>query len=49
MAQGSNDNSSDRITRNRVKKATSIGRSVRTRPNSKNQKRDWKKYRGQGK
>jgi hypothetical protein len=32
-----------------VKKKTSIGNSVRSRPNSKNAKRDWKKYRGQGK
>lgn len=32
-----------------VKKKTSIGNSVRSRPTSKNAKRDWKKYRGQGK
>jgi hypothetical protein len=32
-----------------VKKKTSIGKSVRSRPNSKNQKRSFKKYRGQGK
>jgi hypothetical protein len=31
-----------------VRKVTSIGKSVRSRPNSKNQKRNWKKYRGQG-
>jgi len=48
MAQSS-DVTSGQIKRNRVKKVTSIGRSVRTRPNSKNQKRDWKKYRSQGK
>lgn len=41
--------STGQIKRDRVKKVTSIGRSVRTRPNSKNQKRNWKKYRGQGK
>ena len=41
--------SSDQIRRERVKKVTSIGKSVRTRPNTKNQKRNWKKYRGQGK
>jgi len=32
-----------------TKKKTSIGNSVRSRPKSKNAKRDWKKYRGQGK
>jgi len=32
-----------------VKKRTSIGDSVRSRPKNKNQKRNWKKYRGQGK
>jgi hypothetical protein len=32
-----------------VKKRTSIGDSVRSRPKSKNKKRNWKKYRGQGK
>ena len=32
-----------------VKKKTSIGNSVRSRPKSKNAKRDYKKYRGQGK
>ena len=32
-----------------VKKRTSIGRSVRSRPKNKNQKRSYKKYRGQGK
>ena len=32
-----------------VKKKTSIGNSVRSRPKSKNSKRDYKKYRGQGK
>lgn len=29
-------------------KRTSIGLSVNSRPNSKNAKRNWKKYRGQG-
>ena len=28
---------------------TSIGRSSNSRPNSKHKKRDWKKYKGQGK
>ena len=32
-----------------VKKRTSIGNSVRSRPKSKHKKRTWKKYRGQGK
>ena len=32
-----------------VKKRTSIGRSVRSRPNNKHKRRMWKKYRGQGK
>lgn len=32
-----------------VKKTTSIGRSTRTRLRSKNQKRNGKLYRGQGK
>ena len=32
-----------------VKKRTSIGRSVRSRPKNKNKKRSYKKYRGQGK
>lgn len=33
----------------RVKKTTSIGKSVRSRPKNKHQKRGFKKYRGQGK
>jgi hypothetical protein len=33
---------------NRVKKTTSIGKSVRSRPRNKHQKRGFKKYRGQG-
>lgn len=32
----------------RVKKTTSIGKSVRSRPKNKSQKRSFKKYRGQG-
>ena len=32
-----------------VKKRTSIGRSVRSRPKNKNTRRNFKKYRGQGK
>ena len=35
--------------RDPVKKRTSIGDSVRSRPKNKNKKRSWKKYRGQGK
>jgi len=35
--------------RDGVKKRTSIGRSVRSRPKNKCKKRTWKKYRGQGK
>ena len=38
---------SSTIARNRVKKRTSIGHSVRSRPKNKNKCR--KKYRGQGK
>ena len=33
----------------RVKKRTSIGHSVRSKPNNKGKKLSWKKYRGQGK
>ena len=35
--------------RDPVKKRTSIGYSVRSRPKNKHKKRTWKKYRGQGK
>ena len=35
--------------RDAVKKRTSIGDSVRSRPKNKYKKRTWKKYRGQGK
>ena len=35
--------------RDAVKKRTSIGDSVRSRPMNKNKRRSWKKYRGQGK
>ena len=35
--------------RDRVKKVTSIGDSVRSRPKNKSKKRSWKRYRGQGK
>ncbi len=35
--------------RDPVKKRTSIGDSVRSRPKNKNKKRNWKKYKGQGK
>ena len=33
----------------RIKKTTSIGKYVRSRPKNKAAKRGWKKYRGQGK
>ncbi len=33
----------------KVKKKTSIGHSRLSRPTNKYKKRDWKKYRGQGK
>jgi len=33
----------------RVRKVTSIGNSCRSRPKNKHKKRNWKKYRGQGK
>ena len=35
--------------RDPVKKRTSIGDSVRSRPKNKHKKRSYKKYRGQGK
>ena len=35
--------------RDAVKKRTSIGDSVRSRPKNKNKRRNWKRYRGQGK
>jgi len=31
-----------------LKKRTAIGNSLRSRPKNKNKKRNWKKYRGQG-
>ena len=34
--------------KNGVKKRTAIGNSLRSRPKNKNKKRNWKKYRGQG-
>ena len=37
------------LYRDPVKKRTSIGMSVRSRPKNKNKKRSYKKYRGQGK
>jgi len=33
----------------RVKKVTSIGKSIRSKPKNKSAKRSFKKYRGQGK
>tara|TARA_B100000470_G_C19607032_1_gene309233 strand:- start:104 stop:241 length:138 start_codon:yes stop_codon:yes gene_type:complete len=35
--------------RDRVKKVTSIGDSVRSCPKNKSKRRSWKRYRGQGK
>lgn len=40
--------STSSIVLHRVKKTTSIGKSVRSRPKNKSQKRSFKKYRGQG-
>ena len=40
---------SSAVYREPVKKRTSIGNSVRSRPKNKYKKRTWKKYRGQGK
>lgn len=48
MAQKAGISLSQSIIERRVKKVTSIGKSVRTRPTNKHQKRGWKKYRGQG-
>ena len=47
MAKGTTASSS--IARNRVKKKTSQGNSVRSNPKNKSAKRSFKKYRGQGK
>jgi len=41
--------SSDAIKMGRVKKHTSIGDSIRSSPKNKSKKRNWKRYRGQGK
>jgi hypothetical protein len=38
----------DRVPVDRIKKKTTIGASVRTRPKSRQQKLNFKKYRGQG-
>ena len=35
--------------RDPVKKRTSIGDSVRSRPKNKHKRKSWKRYRGQGK
>jgi len=40
---------SDFINREKVRKKTSIGQSVRSRPVNKQKKRSFKRYRGQGK
>ena len=40
---------SDFINREKVRKKTSIGQSVRSRPANKQKKRSFKRYRGQGK
>ena len=37
------------LKRDKIKKRTSIGNSIRSRPKNKCKKRTWKKYRGQGK
>jgi len=36
------------INERRVKKVTSIGKSIRSKPKNKSAKRNFKKYRGQG-
>ena len=41
--------SSDAIKMKRVKKRTSNGNSVRSSPKNKSKKRNFKRYRGQGK
>ena len=40
---------SSTIRQERVKHVTSIGNSVRSKPTNKHKRRNWKKYRGQGK
>ena len=38
------------VKKSKVKpKRTSIGKSINSRPKNKNKKKNWKKYRGQGK
>ena len=37
------------IREQKVKKVTSIGKSIRSKPKNKSAKRNFKKYRGQGK
>jgi len=36
------------IKKDRIKKVTSIGSSVRSTPKNKHKRRCWKRYRGQG-
>ena len=43
MAKGVNP-----IKKERIKKVTSIGNSVRSTPKNKHKRRCWKRYRGQG-
>ena len=49
MATKTGSISSNAIKMNRVEKRTSIGNSVRSSPKNKSKKRNWKRYRGQGK
>ena len=35
--------------REKIKKVTSIGHSVRSMPKNKHKRRSWKRYKGQGK
>jgi hypothetical protein len=38
-----------KIRRDTIKKVTSIGHSVRSRPKNKKKRISWKRYKGQGK
>ena len=49
MAMKTGSISNDAIKMNRVKKRTSIGDSVRSSPKNKSKKRNFKRYKGQGK
>ena len=37
------------VRKNTIKKRTSIGKSSASKPKNKDKKRNWKRYRGQGK